>query len=126
MEDQDVCGICLEVMPARISVASGCPDDRVKLLVCCGKWICASCAEQLIASEQAGRCPMCRQHVPSGGEERIALLRQNAESHGWAWAQHMLACAYHNGKGVERDLLEALRLYKLAADKGFGPSEVKG
>ena len=37
---------------------------------------------------------------------------------GDAWAQYNLTRCYHNGKGVGKDLTEAVRLYKSPADQG--------
>ncbi len=49
----------------------------------------------------------------------IARLYQSAADQGLAEGQANLGWCYHFGKGVEKDLNEAIRLYRLAIEQGY-------
>jgi hypothetical protein len=97
-------------------------DDAGEEGVCtsCGQMFCGSCKKSL---EQRGiaNCPTCRAVLGVPAKEDVRRLRQllarPTGSH-TAVAQYTLAYFIKNGTGVAQDIVEAARLYRLAAEGG--------
>ena len=114
-DDDEVCPICLEVMP--LSTFRGTERTRS---VCCGKLTCADCVKDLQghqiksvekmraraenpntasdghAMERARKqvdqslaCPNCRKKLPQSAKENFEMVKEHAEN-GHAWAQQSL------------------------------------
>mmetsp|Transcript_4511 Transcript_4511/g.10130 ORF Transcript_4511/g.10130 Transcript_4511/m.10130 type:complete len:432 (+) Transcript_4511:62-1357(+) len=112
LEKVDECPICLEPI---FDV------DKASFFICCGKPMCGSCKEPLLA---AGNdiCPFCRGPFPSGGEE-LSILRTKA-AQGKAWAQCILGQKFYYGlTGLVEDDQKAESLLRSAADQGHAGAQ---
>ena len=89
----------------------------------CGQNICGKCWPELMASAHGEECPKCRASMGVSDEERVRrlqqLIRHREPGRHTSHAQCMLAGKYTRGEGVEQDLVEAARLFKLAAEGGY-------
>lgn len=142
-DDDEICPICLDVMPVMTHRGT----ERTRS-VCCGKFTCAGCVVELQshqsksiekmharaqnptaasddhAMERARRqvaqslsCSHCRAKTPQSAEESFEMVKENAEN-GLAWAQHSLGTKYESGKGVSVNHKKAAKWFKRAADQG--------
>jgi len=110
LEQVDDCPICLEP----IFGEAGAPS-----FLCCGKKICRSCSDPLYdSSVSSDTCPLCRQELPSEGEQLSIVSPKAAE--GKAWAQCKLGVQYDRGWwGLAVDKPKAESLFRSAADQGY-------
>ena len=61
-------------------------------------------------------------HVSKDEKKAAAFFKQAADQ-GWATSIFNLGICYEKGIGVDRDRVEANRLYHIAAEKNFGPAQ---
>lgn len=142
-DDDEVCPICLEVMP--LFTYRGTERTRS---VCCGKLTCADCVKDLQghqlksiekmraraenpntssdghAMERAQKqvdqslsCPNCRKKLPQSAKESFEMVKEHAEN-GHAWAQQSLGGKYENGQGVAKNPKKAAKWFKRGAEQG--------
>mmetsp|Transcript_6844 Transcript_6844/g.13358 ORF Transcript_6844/g.13358 Transcript_6844/m.13358 type:complete len:438 (-) Transcript_6844:1230-2543(-) len=104
LEKVDDCPICLD------------PMYDWGFFLCCGKTVCESCAEPLLATNET--CPLCRERFPSGTYEVMGILREKA-AEGKDWAQCLLGQKYHHGmSGLAQDEHKAESLFRSSAAQG--------
>jgi len=109
LEKVDDCPICLE------------PMFDWGFFLCCGKTVCESCAEPLLATNET--CPLCRERFPSGTYEVMGILREKA-AEGKDWAQCLLGQKYHHGNmGLAPDEHKAESLYRSSAAQGYSNAQ---
>jgi TPR repeat protein len=89
---------------------------------CCGKLICSSCWDAIIAASTTGQavsCPYCRAPRPTTVEELRVLLLGHAEKGNKAWAQYHLGVNYHHGElRFPKSCELAAHWFTLAANQG--------
>jgi hypothetical protein len=107
---QNPCPICLDN-----------EDDGVGGLMCynCGQNFCEKCSAGGLASLAA--CPTCRAMLDVSEQEEVRRLRRLLERPYGRYtpiSQNNLGLCYITGTGVGRNLAEAARLFRLAADHG--------
>ena len=139
----DECPLCFEAMPP-LTRTPQLQEKRRCGFPCCGNFMCSDCAirwknhvterydEWQIARstrgqrevttakqnyDQACKCPLCRARQPSTQEEVFQYELKNAKK-GRAHAQYELALSYIHGCGTQKNLVEAARWFKAAAEQG--------
>mmetsp|Transcript_14256 Transcript_14256/g.31859 ORF Transcript_14256/g.31859 Transcript_14256/m.31859 type:complete len:387 (-) Transcript_14256:238-1398(-) len=134
----DECPICLEKMDP---ITSG--EKERRRFVCCGNFYCGNCAVRITekageelaklkqAIQQTGQvdqakvkqfeslcnCCMCRAPLAGDPKDTFAQTMNHAKKNA-AWAQLSIGHRYMDGIGVETNLVEAVRWFKLAAEQG--------
>ena len=137
----DICPICLEIMPV-LSVRA---TER-KQTTCCRQFLCSGCQRQreerfqnadavLQAArraqpldqrcldmatkqfEQASACCLCRTPVPTSYQEAFRARLKHAKR-GAVDSQYDIGRAYHEGEGTEKDPVQAVHWFKMAAAQG--------
>eukprot|EP00929_Paragymnodinium_shiwhaense_P078303 TRINITY_DN40565_c0_g1_i2.p1 TRINITY_DN40565_c0_g1~~TRINITY_DN40565_c0_g1_i2.p1 ORF type:complete len:704 (+),score=106.73 TRINITY_DN40565_c0_g1_i2:190-2301(+) len=112
-DQDDVCCICLEVLPTKASLRM--------YFSCCSRDACAACGKETVA--RGLHCPLCRCPRPKTDKEYVDRIRQNAES-GRAVAQCELGVLYLKGyHGLPQSDLEARRWFEAAGEQGFAPAQ---
>ena len=111
--EADVCGICLETLPP-----TGADFSR---FTCCGKGMHLACTEELQASAYRNKCPMCRAPVTTELENHRRALQW--AKRGKAWAMHLIADDYRDGRGVQMSQKKARLWYGRAAEQGDAKSQ---
>lgn len=121
---QNPCPICLELED---------DDDRTAgefgLCHTCGQSFCGGCKLTLIDREHgAPKCPTCRVALNVPGAEQARrlrkLLRDRPSGRHVPRAQNLLGIQHRDGQGIARDLAEAARWFRLAADQGFPQAQL--
>jgi hypothetical protein len=113
---QQPCPVCLDT-----------EDDFGDFAMCtsCGQMYCGKCN----VVEGIGRvasCPTCRAVVDVSPQEQARRLRQLLERPWGKYtpvAQHNLGTICEKGTGVDQDHVEAVRLFRLAADQGYASAQ---
>ena len=93
---------------------------------CCGVKVCkGACVDGLRKNQAPGssrllidNCPQCRVSTACSDEENFSRIQVRVERSGDAEAQRCLAFFYYEGKGVQRDVKQAVHFFQLAADQG--------
>ena len=132
----ELCPLCFEQMEPLTFRLKG----RTRV-VCCGKFICNSCAvkvrdheheasarfcsgavgiaQSLRELKQSGACPFCRAQFPRTPKETLQKVLENAKQ-GHAWAQYTAGIMYTKGEGAPDgvNLSEARSWFEKAAKQG--------
>jgi len=104
LEKVDDCPICLE------------PMFDWGTFLCCGKSVCISCVEPLLATNET--CPLCRERFPTETYEVMSILREKT-AEGKDWAQCLLGRNYHHGiSGLAQNEHKAESLFRSSAAQG--------
>ena len=112
LETVDDCPICLDPIFDIVAALT---------FICCGNKLCRSCAEPLRRTA-IDTCPLCREMIPSQGEE-LRILRAKAAA-GKAWAQCSLGNKHCHGLlGLAVDKQKGEHLYRRAADQGYSHAQ---
>jgi len=109
LEKVDDCPICLE------------PMFDWGTFLCCGKSVCISCVEPLLATNET--CPLCRERFPTETYEVMSILREKT-AEGKDWAQCLLGRNYHHGiSGLAQNEHKAESLFRSSADQGYSNAQ---
>jgi hypothetical protein len=91
----------------------------------CGQMFCESCYHGGTLGT-FGTCPTCRATFEMSGQEKVRRLRHLLERPRGRFtprAQFSLGVCYADGTGVDQDRVEAVRLYRLAANQGYANAQ---
>jgi hypothetical protein len=110
------CPICLDT-----------EDDGEESGMCssCGQLCCGSCNTS-IGEHGVTKCPTCRASFSISETEKVRRLRQllaRPDGRHTRVAQYNIAVCYKQGVGVVQDSAEAMRWYRLAADRGYAKAQ---
>ena len=100
------CPICMEEWDVN--------DESLKLLTCCCRQICGSCARNIIDVP----CPLCRLPHSNGPAESLARIRRHVENEVPEAVKH-LGDAYSRGSyGLVKSQKKMAKIYKRAVELG--------
>jgi TPR repeat protein len=113
-EAPDICCICLDEVSTDVT--------KLMRYTCCGKTCCLGCHKNVMKSTMPDdlkyRCHQCRKPNPETDKEQIEQLREWVDK-GEAWAQHMMAGWYRDGKyGLKQSYAMAAMLFEKAVAQG--------